>query len=97
MKKGSKVKIIGYNPNNSHHMNQQLEKDFPIGTICKITDKYKPKDVYIKKRSSSQKNFVICEKEFVSFCKQMSLDYCMELENEKGDQTHICYVLVEEI
>lgn len=97
MRKGAKVTIKGYNPFNSKEMNKELREKFPIGSICTIEDIYNPKTNNFFFRKANKKDFTVCDKDCVSFCKKISANKCIAIVNDAGDKTYICYIDIEKI
>ena len=99
IKAGDKVKITGYNVNNSEVMNETLREKFPIGSICTVKEVKLPQrtgGISIKDKTKA-KSFVICDKYNLEFCKTISLNKCITIVNNKEDITHICYLSIEKI
>lgn len=96
---GDKARITAHNVNNSEQMNEILKEKFPVGSICTVKEVKVPQrtgGISIKDKNKA-KSFVTCDRYNLEFCKTVSLNKCITIENDKGDITHICYLSIEKI
>lgn len=93
-KKKDKVRIIGYNLDNSEAMIKQLEERFPIGSECVVQDI--TREINKKRRAILKSDATYCNATCIDFCKAMSEKQCLSIK--RGEHiTHICYVAIEKI
>lgn len=99
-KKGDEIVVVGYNPSNSTKMTQELETDFPVGTVHKVLEITR---CCLTKTAKDRLNGKInCSNKDMEFCKKSSETQCIKISNPYGECiynncTHICYVQIEKL